>query len=93
MKHNYSYLIEVWFGLDLAGSLVPLEVLPEIIRDGVLGAPPEQTLGLSEMENNRWRRVRIAHRLRKCVPKASQQSHQGTAAVKQNNNLPFSELL
>lgn len=41
-----SHLVEVRAGLDLAGSLVPLEVLREVIRDGVLGAPTKQTLRL-----------------------------------------------
>lgn len=42
------HLVEIRLGLNLASSLVPLEVLREIIRDGVLGAPAEQPLRLSE---------------------------------------------
>lgn len=41
-----SHLVKVRAGLDLAGSLVPLEVLREVICDGVLGAPTKQTLRL-----------------------------------------------
>lgn len=52
-RTSYSYLVEVRFGLHLTGSLVPLKVLHEIVRDGVLGAPPEQTLCLSETEDKR----------------------------------------
>lgn len=49
-----SYLVEVRASLDLAGSLVPLEILREVIRDGVLGAPVKQTLRLRKgiRENN-----------------------------------------
>lgn len=44
-----SHFVEVRAGLDLAGSLISLEVLREVIRDGVLGAPAEQTLCLREV--------------------------------------------
>lgn len=56
-----SHLAEVRAGLDLAGGLVPLKILREIIRNGVLWAPAEQTLRLSDEEEPRV--VRRALRL------------------------------
>lgn len=46
----FPHLVEIRLGLNLARSLIPLEVLGQIIRDRVLWAPAEQPLRLSEGE-------------------------------------------